>query len=87
MSDNDDDEYDVKYDSPKLDADDPKPSLLERRDAEKRTASPSVKNDMPKPRYQKGETLWCYDGSVFLIICILNPFYRLIMIFRTLRWT
>jgi len=73
MSDNDDDEYDVKYDSPKLEADDPKPSLLERREGEKRTSSPSVKSDeRPKPRYQKGETLWCYDGVVVGITQITN---------------
>ena len=51
-----------KYDSLQLDPEDPKPSLLERKDAEKRTSSPSIKSDMPKPRFERGQTLYCYDG-------------------------
>merc|ERR1711935_14305 len=63
MSDNDDEEYDVKLDSPKRDSSDPKPLLQERKETEKRTSSPSVKKDkQERPRYQVGETLWCYDG-------------------------
>ena len=36
--------------------------LQERKETEKRTSSPSVKKDKERPRYQVGETLWCYDG-------------------------
>ena len=71
-----------KYDSLQLDPEDPKPSLLERKDAEKRTSSPSIKSDMPKPRFERGQTLYCYDGPDLYPVSCQTTLRRQIIHFR-----